>query len=76
MINQKELAEAIAVNEARIDDMECNFKMIVAREDHLTLPLYRRLKKLRHEIADFLTRVGRHDNQLPPNQRGSYGQQD
>ncbi len=53
---------AIAADIARMQDA---FKGVVHDENHITMPQFRALKQLRHDMADFLVRITRHDN-LPP----------
>lgn len=48
-----------------IENMETAFRWLEASEKDITLPQYRRLKKLRHAFADFLVKSVRADNELP-----------
>lgn len=40
--------------DAAIFQIEDAFKHVVEYQEHITLPQYRRLKKARHALADFL----------------------
>lgn len=48
-----------------IENMAQAFQAIELAEARITLPQYRRLKKLRHAFADFLVEVVRADNEIP-----------
>lgn len=52
--------------DAAISDIEDALKHIVHAADHITLPQYRRLKKARHGLADFLVTVLKTDADAKP----------
>lgn len=53
-------------NDAAIFQIEDAFKHIVEYQEYLTLPQYRRLKKARHALADFLVAALKTDADAKP----------
>lgn len=60
------------LNDQHITHLEQILTQIILLEDEITLPQYRKLKAIRHNLADFLVRVVTAQNKMPgkaPNER-------
>lgn len=52
--------------DAAISDIEDAIKYVIHAQDYITLPQYRRLKKARHALADFLVAALKTDADAKP----------